>query len=67
MAERTRRGEARSNVVGAISCLVIRLVADKTISRQGGVIVVYMTIRARDLGVSARQWDGSVVVVKAGR
>ena len=54
-------------MVGAISCLVIRLVAAKTIGRQGGVIVVYMTIRARDLGVSARQWEGSVVVVKAGR
>jgi len=67
VAERTSRGEARSNMVGAISSLVIRLVAAKTIGWQGGVIVVYMTIRARDLGVSARQWEGSVVVVKAGR
>ena len=67
VAERTRRWEARGNVVGAISCLVIRLVAAKTIGWQGGVIVVYMTIRAHDLGVSARQRKGSVVVVKAGR
>src|SRR5437016_766390 len=67
VAERTSRGEACSNMVGAISSLVIRLVAAKTIGWQGGVIVVYMTIRAHDLGVSARQWEGSVVVVKAGR
>lgn len=55
VAERTSRGEARSNMVGTISSLVIRLVAAKTIGWQGGVIVVHMTIRAHDLSVSARQ------------
>src|SRR4029077_13117110 len=64
VAERTRRGEPRSNVVGAISCLVIRLVAAKTIGRQGGVIGVYMTTRARDLCVSARPWEARVVLLK---
>ena len=67
VAERTCRRETRGNMVGTISSLVIRLVAAKTIGWQGSVIVVYMTIRAHDLGVSARQWEGSVVVVKAGR
>lgn len=57
VAERTSRGEARSNMVGTISSLVVRLVAAKTIGWQGGVIVVHMTIRAHDLGVSARQWE----------
>ena len=57
VAERTSRGEARSNMVGTISSLVIRLVAAKTISWQGGVIVVHMTIRTHDLSVSARQWE----------
>lgn len=67
VAERTCRREARGNMVGTICGLIIRLVAAITVGWQGGVIVVYMTIRARDLGVSARQWEGSVVVVKAGR
>jgi hypothetical protein len=57
VAERTSRGEARGNVVGTVSSLVVRLVAAKTIGWQGGVIVVHMTIRAHDLGVSARQWE----------
>jgi hypothetical protein len=57
VAERTRWREARGNMVGTIGGLIIRLVAAKTISGQGGVIVVHVTTRAHDLGVSARQWE----------
>ena len=66
VAERTCRREARGNMVGTNGSLVIRLVAAITVGWQGGVIVVHMTIRAHDLGVGARQWEGSVVVIKAG-
>ena len=57
VADRASRGEARGNMVGTIRGLIVRLMAAKTIGGQGRVIVVYMTIRARDLGVSARQWE----------
>lgn len=67
VAERTCRRETRGHMVGAIGSLVIRLVAAITVGWQGGVIVVHMTIRAQDLGVSTRQWERSVVVIKAGR
>jgi len=67
MAECASRGKARGNMVRIVRSLILRLVAAITIGGQGRVIVIYVTIRARDLGVSARQWEGSVVVVKAGR
>ena len=57
VADRASRGEARGNMVGTIRGLIVRLMAAKTIGWQGRVIVVYMTIRARDLSVSTRQWE----------
>lgn len=64
MAERTCRGESRSNVIGIIGCLVLRFVAAKTVGGQRGVIVVYVTIGARNLGMKARKREGSVVVIE---
>jgi hypothetical protein len=67
VAKRTRCGEASRDVVGTIGCLVLRLMAAITIGGQRRVIVVHVTIGARDLGMKAGKRKRSVVMVKAGR
>lgn len=67
MAECARRWESRGNMGRTVGLLILRLVAAITIGEQVCVVVVHVTIRTRDLGVSARQGKRGVVVVKACR
>lgn len=67
MAECARRWEARGNMGRTVCLLIQHLVAAITIGGQGRVIVVYVTIRASDGGVSPRQWERSIVVVERRR
>jgi len=67
MAECASRGKARGNMVRIVRSLILRLVAAITIGGQGRVIVIYVTIRARDLGVETRQRKRSIVVIEGCR
>lgn len=67
MAECARRWESRGNMGRAVCLLILRLVAAVTIGGQVRVVVVQVTARTGDLGVSARQGKGGVVVIKACR
>jgi hypothetical protein len=67
MAECACSWESRGNMGRAVCLLILRFVAAITIGGQVRVVVVHVTIRTRDIDVSARQGKGGVVVIKACR
>lgn len=67
VAERAGRGKTCSHVIRIVGSLIVDFMAAVTVCRQGRVIVVHVTIRARDRGVRADQGEGRVVVVEGRR
>ena len=67
MADSTGVGEACSNMVRIVCLLILRLVTAITVGGQGGVVVIHVTVRARDRRVSACQRERGVVVVEGSR
>ena len=67
MTSGARGGEPCGNVVRIIGCLIDVFMAPVAIGRQGGVVVIHMTVCAGDPGVCAGQRERRVVVVEGGR
>ena len=57
-------GETSSNVIGIRRARVVCLVAGIAVGRHGGVVVVYVTVRAWNCGMRPGKGEWSVVVVE---
>lgn len=67
VADSARRRKPRRDVIRIVSTLVVGFVATVAISGQRGVVVVYVTVRARHSRMRPRQWERRVVVIEGGR